>query len=69
MDELIAAVAAKQEAAENDAVTIGDIAAAAFVALETIVSVLGGNDSPNGRKVIQEFEDRAARMNALEVVE
>lgn len=60
MDALLAQVEAAQaevaEAAEHE-VTIADVAAAAFVALETIVAILG---EEKGQQVIDQFEARAA---------
>lgn len=50
------AESAEAEAAAQT-VTIADVAAAAFVALETIVAILG---TDRGAHVIEEFEKRAA---------
>lgn len=69
MDELVAAVEEAKAQAEADAdtpVTIGDVAAAAFTALETLVAILGGPTSAKGAQVIAAFEDRAAAYTEAE---
>lgn len=63
LDDLLAQLAAAQAEVEAEAqkpVTLADLAAAAFTALETVVTILGGPESTNGKQVIDEFESRAA---------
>jgi len=50
---------AKVEEAEHEEVTIADVAAAAFTALETIVAMLPPEQA---QQVIGEFEDRSAKF-------
>ena len=60
LSELAAQVAAAHAANDQKAdtpVTIADVAAAAFVALETLVALLPDSEKP---KVIAAFEERAA---------
>lgn len=70
MDALLNEVTAAQAAVEKAAatpVTIADVAAAAFVALETIVNLLSDE---NAAKVIAEYEQRSAAFAAsMEVTE
>jgi hypothetical protein len=55
----LAKMKAKVEEEATKGVTIADVAAAAFTALETCVAILGGPGKPNGMKVIEDFEQRA----------
>lgn len=57
----VASAKAAAEAEADTPVTIADAAAAAFVALETLVAILG---SEKGAQVIEQFEQRAAAFAA-----
>lgn len=54
----IAEAQAANEQAADQAVTIADVAAAAFVALETVVALMPNDELK--QRVIAEFESRAA---------
>ena len=64
LSQLAAQVAAARDEQQTKAdtpVTIADVAAAAFVALETLVALLPDSGKP---KVIAAFEERAAQYAA-----
>lgn len=60
--EAVAKAKAEAEAKADEPVTIADVAAAAFVALETLVALMPTDEAK--QRVINEFEQRAAHYAA-----